>query len=75
MMPLAAPPESDEPRWVRRLREDGFDVRGGSNPLPEAPDASFLPMSHARASTFGVIVGWVQSFRRRAGIRRHAPLP
>ena len=75
MMP-AAMHEKDEPGWVRRLREDGFDVRGGDNPLPEEPDASFPEMPRSRTSGFvDLLMGLLRLHRRRFGIRHHAPVP
>jgi transcriptional regulator with XRE-family HTH domain len=42
--PYAASAEASrqgEPAWVKRLREDGFDVQGGEGNLPEEPEVSF----------------------------------
>src|SRR5215207_676836 len=39
--PAAKRGNQDEPAWVRRLREDGFDVQGGEGNLPEEPPVSF----------------------------------
>ena len=54
VMPQAVQPQ-DEPDWVKRLREDGFDVRGGEGNLPEEPEASFAPcpvgVANAEGST------------------------
>jgi putative zinc finger/helix-turn-helix YgiT family protein len=52
VMPQAMQPQ-DEPDWVKRLREDGFDVRGGVGNLPEEPEASFAPMPGWRCECGG----------------------
>jgi len=46
-MPQPVEPR-DEPDWVKRLRQRGFDVQGGEGNLPLEPSASFDPMPEPR---------------------------
>ena len=76
MMPQAAEPQ-DEPDWVKRLRADGFDVRGGVGNLPLEPRVSFPVMPRRRGlRLMYTILRWFQlpdhPFRKRRG---HAPVP
>jgi hypothetical protein len=75
-MPESVQPQ-DEPDWVKRLRADGFDVRGGEGNLPFEPEASFPPMPPRRLErTVRAMFNWFlrlgHSLQRK---RRHAPVP
>jgi hypothetical protein len=60
-MPQAVQPQ-DEPDWVKRLREDGFDVRGGVGNLPEEPAVSFAPMRERRVRPIvHAVLRWFRS--------------
>lgn len=75
MMPQAAQPQ-DEPDWVKRLRADGFDVRGGEGNLPLEPEASFAPVREGRVRTATrAFLHWLRPSHRIARLRRHAPVP
>jgi hypothetical protein len=74
-MPQPVEPR-DEPDWVKRLRQRGFDVQGGDNPLPFEPEASFAPMRQRRWTTIThALLRWLRSSHRIARLRRHAPVP
>lgn len=75
MIPQAVQPQ-DEPDWVKRLREDGFDVRGGVGNLPEEPEASFAPMPGRRVPRLLAALRWLgRAVHPLRGGRRHAPVP
>jgi transcriptional regulator with XRE-family HTH domain len=58
---LADAERRDEPDWVKRLRADGFDVRGGEGNLPFEPEASF-PLMPRRpfARAVYAILNWLR---------------
>jgi hypothetical protein len=70
-------PPIDEPDWVKRLREDGFDVQGGIGNLPEEPEASFAPMPRKRVPRLlHAALRWLRGAAHPLrGGRRHAPVP
>jgi len=75
-MPQSVQPQ-DEPDWVKRLRADGFDVRGGAGNLPEEPEASFAPMPPRRfeRAARAMFNGLRRLDHLAAGKRRHASVP
>jgi hypothetical protein len=76
VMPHPVQPQ-DEPDWVKRLRERGFEVWGGEGNLPEEPEASFPPMPERRfARIMWSTFNWFRSLGHPLrGKRRHAPVP
>jgi hypothetical protein len=74
---MAAPSDQiDEPAWVRRLKNDGFEIRGGEGILPEEPRASFPPIRQGPVQRLrNVIERWLRPHPLLVEERRHASVP